>query len=138
MPRRVQMSRSRRWRDEFPDAVIVARGRGRRWGNPCKVAGSVDREYASAAYSAWIAGDWIGRSLYGPPPTIGEIRSSLAGMDLACWCDDKGHCHADVLLHLANAPTEDEARALLRKWRVFGPYPVTPPQDRAIEDGEER
>lgn len=120
MAKRVQMRRDRPWRRDHPDAVIVARPS--RWGNPCKVEGAVDREYASAAFSAWIDGDAIRRDLYGLPPTISEIRTELAGKDLACWCDDRGHCHADVLLHLANAPSEDDARALLRQLRVFGPY----------------
>lgn len=31
------------------------------------------------------------------------IRSHLGGKNLACWCKGS-HCHADVLLELANAP----------------------------------
>lgn len=120
MPKRIQMRRDRPWRQNSPDAVIVARGRGRKWGNPCKVRGAVDREYASAAYSSWLSGCSIQRDTYGEPPTIEEIRRELAGRDLACWCDHKGHCHADVLLHIANAASDDDARALLRRWRVFG------------------
>nr|WP_250776399.1 DUF4326 domain-containing protein [Rhodococcus sp. MSC1_016] len=36
------------------------------------------------------------------PVTVDEIRSELAGKDLACWCPDDQPCHADVLLELAN------------------------------------
>jgi len=32
-----------------------------------------------------------------------EDLTQLRGKNLACWCDDKGPCHADVLLELANA-----------------------------------
>lgn len=119
MPERVQLSRARGWRMP-PNTVKV--DRSTRWGNPCRVEGAVDREYAAAAYVSWISGDLIGLQLYGPPPTISEIRTHLAGKDLGCWCDHLGHCHADALLHLANAPTDEAARALLRQWRVFGPY----------------
>lgn len=122
MPKRIQMRRARPWRDENPGAVVVARGHGRKWGNPCKVDGDIDREYASAVYANWISGGMIEREIYGSPPSIAEIRAALAGKDLACWCDHAGHCHADVLLHVANAPTEADARALFRQWRVFGPY----------------
>jgi len=33
---------------------------------------------------------------------IAEMRATLAGMDLACWCPLDKPCHADVLLELAN------------------------------------
>ena len=32
-----------------------------------------------------------------------EIRTALAGKNLACWCKAGTPCHADVLLRLANA-----------------------------------
>lgn len=35
-------------------------------------------------------------------PLIAEIRTELAGHDLACWCDLTEPCHADVLLEIAN------------------------------------
>lgn len=33
---------------------------------------------------------------------VAEIRATLAGKDLACWCPLDRPCHADVLLTLAN------------------------------------
>ncbi len=36
------------------------------------------------------------------PPTLEEIRSAMAGKNLACWCKLDQPCHADVLLELAN------------------------------------
>ena len=119
MPERIRLSRAKGWR--MP-ANTVSVARPSRWGNPCRVGGAIDREYAAAAHVAWISGCLIGRELYGPPPTISEIRTNLAGKSLACWCDHLGHCHADALLHLANAPSDLAARDLLRRWRVFGPY----------------
>jgi len=33
-----------------------------------------------------------------------EVRRELAGKNLACWCPLNKHCHADLLLELANEP----------------------------------
>lgn len=41
------------------------------------------------------------------PPSLDEIRQSLAGKNLACWCPLDQPCHADVLLELANAPDKE-------------------------------
>lgn len=54
-------------------------------------------------FRAYLAGggwplDWAPRS----QPTVDDIRSSLHGRDLACWCPLDQPCHADVLLELAN------------------------------------
>ena len=40
------------------------------------------------------------------PPTIADVRAALAGRDLACFCPLDQPCHGDVLLELANRPTE--------------------------------
>ncbi|HEX5568070.1 MAG TPA: DUF4326 domain-containing protein, partial [Streptomyces sp.] len=42
-------------------------------------------------------------------PSVEEIRAELRGRDLMCWCPlpapgEPDHCHAAVLLELANAP----------------------------------
>jgi uncharacterized protein DUF4326 len=34
--------------------------------------------------------------------TVEDVRTQLAGRDLACWCRPDQPCHADVLLELAN------------------------------------
>lgn len=52
-------------------------------------------------YRAYVTGgewpcDWKRSS------RVEEIRSTLAGKDLACWCPLDQPCHADVLLELAN------------------------------------
>lgn len=38
----------------------------------------------------------------GEAPSKEEIRATLHGKDLACWCKIGTACHADVLLELAN------------------------------------
>lgn len=107
MPRRVQMTRQRPWRQDHPDAVIVARPS--RWGNPfpAMTGPNTDKAQARALacgrYRQWLNGcEVCARMIGAAPPTYEEIRASLAGKDLACWCPINGWCHADVLLEIAN------------------------------------
>lgn len=110
-PKRIQMSRQHPWRDENPDAVIVARPS--KWGNPYtldelrSVYPDADdtelRRMAVSDFRGMLEGNWGEEHDY---PLIHE----LAGKDLACWCpleDAEGNrvpCHADVLLEIANKP----------------------------------
>lgn len=41
------------------------------------------------------------------PPTRNQIVAALRGKNLACWCRLDQPCHADVLLELANTPTNE-------------------------------
>lgn len=38
----------------------------------------------------------------GAAPSLAEIRETLGGHDLVCWCSLDQPCHADILLVLAN------------------------------------
>lgn len=40
------------------------------------------------------------------PFGVDDIRASLPGRDLACWCPLDSPCHADVLLEIANGETQ--------------------------------
>lgn len=108
MPKRIQMTRQRAWRYEHPDAVVVPRPS--RWGNPYAVAGTTrdfdgvetavnDRETAVALFRRLL------QEASGDSTADAYFLATLAGRDLACWCPLDQHCHADVLLELAN-PTE--------------------------------
>jgi len=102
VPDRIQLRRSRGWRKP-PGAVVVARPS--RWGNPFVVgrrAGGVlvrDRAHAVQLYRQLMAAS---------PERCAAARDQLAGRDLACWCPlqdaagNRGPCHADVLLEIAN------------------------------------
>jgi hypothetical protein len=97
VPDRIQLRRSRGWRKPA-GAIVVARPS--RWGNPFTVAeyGAVDRFrwYLTARRGdPAIAQRW-------PYPSDDQIRTEVAGRDLACWCPPGAPCHADVLLRLAN------------------------------------
>jgi hypothetical protein len=54
---------------------------------------------AVARYGRWIRGEISGLR---PPPAREDIRVSLAGKNLACWCREGSPCHVDTLLVLAN------------------------------------
>ncbi|MCX4697035.1 DUF4326 domain-containing protein [Streptomyces sp. NBC_01373] len=119
-PRRIQRRRTRGWR--APDRAVYV-GRPTRFGNPARIiradhgllvqwgetGGSVGvwpneaeaRRYATEVYRTWI----------GQPEqadTRRLFRALLHGRDLMCWCPlpapgQSDHCHAAVLLELANS-----------------------------------
>lgn len=118
-PIRVQRSRAKGWRKPV---LAVYVGRPSYWGNPFVVgattpAGWVDppvggiyvRDRAHAVellrdYLAWRQAQPRGwyRTTPGPNyPWEYQIRESLAGRDLICWCPLDQPCHADVLLRIA-------------------------------------
>ena len=107
------------------NTVNVARGPGRKWGNPWARgmfvrdgAGGLKRledeaelvrlfaemfgsppARESVASRADLVGDAEAVMKY---PAIAEIRAELAGKNLACWCPLDRPCHADTLLRVAN------------------------------------
>jgi hypothetical protein len=121
MPERIQLRRTRGWR--LPaNTVVVARPT--RWGNPFTTARygplAVDRFrrlLTIRRHDPALADRW-------PYPCDEQIRTALAGKDLACWCplpvrtrdevtvlaarvgiavpEHIDLCHADVLLRVAN------------------------------------
>lgn len=96
-PRRIQQRRTAGWRKP-EGAVSVARGKGRRWGNPYVLppgATEDDHRLVVALYSAALL---AGRLAV----TTADARRELAGRDLMCWCPPGWPCHADVLLDIAN------------------------------------
>ena len=105
-PKRVQMSRQRPWRADNPDAVIVARPS--KWGNPWTVGTTVFIEHPRPAglyVLEFRVTSALAFEMYRQAFALDadEIRSALAGRDLACWCKQGAPCHADVLLEIANA-----------------------------------
>ncbi|WP_432091065.1 DUF4326 domain-containing protein [Streptomyces sp. NRRL F-5630] len=131
MPSRIQRRRTKGWR--APEGAVYV-GRGSRWGNPaalnlwasagsdwrsggrCTVSKFVTTREEAALYfrlgmrhgGLVIEGvDGVRRPIELPAPA--EVRAALAGRDLMCWCPlpaegEPDHCHAAVLLDLANGP----------------------------------
>lgn len=118
LPERIQMSRQRPWRENSPDAVVIARPA--KWGNPFQIGGNrpelfvfttngvvwttprsdsaVREAHTEAARrfpEALIAGD-LGY-------TLDDVRRELAGRPVACWCAPDLPCHGDDLIHFANS-----------------------------------
>ena len=102
--RRIQLSRKAGFKLP-PNTVSVARPH--KWGNPFKIGeyGPLMRKpdcNASAVsfFRQMLFDDEFRKS--SNYPSIKEIKSELAGKNLACWCSLDQPCHADVLLEIAN------------------------------------
>ena len=79
-------------------AVVVARPS--KWGNPFSLV-EYGRQDALERYRRYIA-EKVREGAFDP--------SELRGKNLACWCKPGLDCHADILLELATAPTDDGKR----------------------------
>ena len=118
-PRRIQRRRAKGWR--APEGAVYV-GRPTRFGNPYRLVkqetgwvvqfgehgGGVGifptdteaRRYATEAFRVWI-------NQAEQADTQLLFRALLHGRDLTCWCPlpvdgQPDHCHASVLLELAN------------------------------------
>lgn len=115
-PARIQRRRTKGWR--APDGAIYV-GRGTRWGNPYSVThhhtfhavldpdGGVIFADKSETEARRVAVDWYRAWFTSQPDLHAAVRRQLAGRDLMCWCplpepNDRDHCHAAVLLAIAN------------------------------------
>lgn len=116
-PVRIQRSRIKGWRSPV-GAVYV--GRGSRWGNPYAVirtspgAAVVDTRTGGVIYGATSTSDarrvavvWYAALLGGHTDLRAAARRELRGRNLMCWCPlpapgQPDHCHAAVLLEMAN------------------------------------
>ncbi|MFI0822256.1 DUF4326 domain-containing protein [Streptomyces sp. NPDC021098] len=114
MPARIQRKRTPGWR-KSEGAVYV--GRGSRWGNPCRIGlDADDHAHATVLYRRWLEANDV--TIYnshindGRRDWIIAHAADLKGRDLMCWCPlpkpgEPDHCHATVLLEIANAPKEN-------------------------------
>jgi hypothetical protein len=95
-PVRVWRQRTPGWRLP-PGTVCVTRPS--RFGNYV----SLPREQTVEEYARAV--EEYRRWLYAPEQALfrEDVRHSLAGKDLACYCPPGLPCHADVLLELANS-----------------------------------
>ncbi len=119
-PRRIQLRRTAGWR--MP-ANTVKVDRSTKWGNPHQVHPipdgidpvtlQMDCQHG-ICYSAEAAVNRFRRSLRTGLPlvtnerrgwqiTVADIKRELRGKNLGCWCKPGAHCHADVLLEIANS-----------------------------------
>jgi len=111
MPIRIQRRRTKGWRAPA-EAVYV--GRPTRFGNPFPAYDNSVQERATA--TLLFANLLAGRATHPNPehliqyPSDDLIRALLGGRDLLCWCPlpepgQPDHCHAAILLDIANRPT---------------------------------
>lgn len=103
MPERIRRRRTAGWR--MPEGAVYV-GRPGRWGNDFSVKGyGCTPESAVALFR-----DMLARAPRDPDGSTQYevIRRELAGRDLVCWCPLDQPCHADVLLEIANGPSEQD------------------------------
>ncbi|WP_259471967.1 DUF4326 domain-containing protein [Streptomyces shenzhenensis] len=125
-PRRIQRRRTKGWR--APHGAVYV-GRGSKWGNPFVLApaaslrgGVLDMwavEYQGRRLARWDdsaaaradAADRYARWIREAKQAglAKAARAELIDRDLMCWCSlpepgQPDHCHATVLLELANQP----------------------------------
>ena len=116
-PQRVQRQRAKGWR--MPENATYV-GRPTRWGNPFRVLRlggdwCITRPGWEPLVVLGSRRDAVAEAvdLYdlhlGPmgnyeldDEALADLRRSLGGKNLACWCPLDQPCHADVLLRLAN------------------------------------
>ena len=107
MPARIRARHHRGWRLP-PDTIMVCRPS--KWSNPYRVDGRTipDAHTAVVLFADLISRLTAGDDLTGLPsyPSIDEIRTELAGKNVACSCREERPCHGDVLLVAAN-PNDD-------------------------------
>ncbi|MEW2267878.1 DUF4326 domain-containing protein [Streptomyces sp. NPDC047868] len=124
-PRRIQRRRTKGWRK--PDNCVIVT-RPSRFGNPFTIAGALEwggadtteqaRELCATAFRSWLRGNtdwWMGPEADATRDRILAALSELRGRDLACYCPlpadgEPDHCHASVLITLANQPAAVEAQ----------------------------
>jgi len=117
-PKRIQRKRTKGWR--MPEAAVSVTRPGP-FGNPFTHR---ERRVAAGMFRVWLTGGMRStamldcgcklptRSLPGVRDEILCELQQLRGRDLACWCPlpapgQPDHCHATVLLELANRGGED-------------------------------
>jgi hypothetical protein len=125
-PTRIQRHRTKGWR--APEGAVYV-GRPTRFGNPFTLAPAASQrgglldmwavEYQGSKLGRWDniadaraeAADQYARWIREPEQaeTLRLFRALLHGRDLTCWCPlpepgQPDHCHAAVLLELANQP----------------------------------
>jgi hypothetical protein len=84
--------------------LVVNVARPTRWGNPHRWQ-SCPSDVGPPAWAQGAAVDTFREDLQAGRLrfTCVEVKASLAGSNLACWCAPDAPCHADVLLDFANA-----------------------------------
>lgn len=107
MPRRVRLSREKGWRMP-PNTMRV--DRATRFGNPFRVTEDRTAAEAYMAFETWLTTPGCDAGMKERKARILMAMPELLGKDLACWCKPGEPCHADVLLRIANASINPQAR----------------------------
>lgn len=106
-----------------PNTVSVARPS--KFGNPFRIEDAREagfqgttaelHDMAVSTFRNWLFGDdsaWMGPEADAARLAILENLDKLRGKNLACYCKPWERCHADVLLYLANKPSDTDSFGL--------------------------
>jgi hypothetical protein len=91
-PVRIKRSRAKGW--TMPENTVYV-GRPTKWGNPYVGDGPHDNAMVTKLFREYCARPEQAEF-------VRDVRAELRGKNLACWCALDLHCHADVLLDIAN------------------------------------
>lgn len=116
-PVRVQRKRTKGWKK--PENTINV-SRPSKWGNPFSWQEEAAQIAATASYA--VLSSPIGRRLLNEEGkknatekykrallsgklsvAVNEVKKELKGKNLMCWCTSNEHCHADILIEVANS-----------------------------------
>lgn len=105
-PKRIQRRRAKGWKMP-PNTVYV--GRPTKWGNPFEVGKDGKREDCYQLYGLLARGylciskeiEHVERQRR-VQKAMRAAKRELRGKNLACFCPLSAHCHADILLAIAN------------------------------------
>ena len=108
LPVRIQRKKLKGWRMP-PDTVYV--GRPTKWGSAFLVVPDCPPQIAVVNFAIML-----------DEHDHAEIRETLYGKNLCCWCPLNQPCHADVLLKIANdqGSFDEDSQKLLA---VLGAHP---------------
>lgn len=97
------------------EAVNVARGSGRKWGNPWRIGETVDLKQARrwgweiapaerglVCPNARRAVLKFRHALFWDSAIHDHLREQIGGKNVACFCDVEHECHGDPILWIAN------------------------------------
>ena len=113
-PVRLQLSRRKGFKLQAASRAVngldaVKVDRSTMWGNPWK-PGTWSNTLGRHVESVEEAVDLYRRNAWVEPHMVAWVQENLRGKNLACWCAlEAKHCHADVLLKLANIDPAEPA-----------------------------
>ncbi|MDO9267786.1 MAG: DUF4326 domain-containing protein [Methylobacter sp.] len=81
--------------DDIPPGAIWVDRSSSKYGNPFRIGPDGNCEQVKELYIDYLLKN---------PSLIEDIKTTLRGKDLVCWCVPYNRCHAEILIRLAGDP----------------------------------